>query len=385
MLKQEDNFCPAPWTSLYHMVNKNSPCHTNRSFNVETPMQYFSSDRLKQIKEDFHNNVFTESCAMCKAREDHGLKSTRKEIIRIFNAHTSHDKLSVQAAPLKRIELRLSNLCNYKCRMCEPYSSSELALEMITHSKFNFPDNAAGEHVLKTSEEQIDELKKLSHTIEVLCLTGGEPFLIKQYYDFLDYLIENDLSKNIIVELYTNCSVYNEKMIEKLLKFKAVRLVVSIDGVGKTAEYIRHGTKWETVKQNIFAFAQLPFYLHFNTAISPYTLFDVYRLSEFLVELYERNKNIKTKCYSVITPIELHYNNMSVEHRKIAIDQIDKACEILVQDNFKIFVKELQDLKNILITNDPIDPNRFIEFTQRLDSIRNENFEEVFGFSLTSV
>ena len=374
----KDKFCPLPWTSIYHQLGNNSPCHCVRDIPSMTPMQYMKSDVVRKMKQNFLENKFTSHCSLCESREQMGLKSTRREAIRWFNDNYD-SKFSIdEQVDLVRLELRFSNLCNFKCRMCEPYSSSELARELKEFEYFDIADP-----VIRSNDDQVEELKKLAHTIHTLCLTGGEPFLIKEYYDFMDYLIEQDLAKNIIVELFTNCSTYNEKFISRLLQFKQVRFIASIDGVGKTAEYIRHGTKWETVRENILRFAKLPFDFYYNTAISQYTLLDAENFARFLMEVYEVNNNIKTKCYAVIAPLDLHFLNMPKHHRQHAYDQIDKAVEILNVSNFDILTKELLDMKRNLQENtEPINPLAFIEFTEKLDKRRNENFEDVFGLSL---
>lgn len=382
MLNDKDKYCPLPWTSIYHQLGTNSPCHCVRGLPTLSPMKYVKSNVLYNMKKSFINNEFPRECNKCETRESMGLKSTRKEALTLIEKYNIPEKYNTDSdTGVIRLELRFSNLCNFKCRMCEPYSSSELAKEMMEYDNFRFPEFGSNS-VIHTDKKQIEELKKLSHNLKVLCLTGGEPFLIKEYYDFLDYLIENDLAKNITVELFTNCSVYNEKFISRLLKFKTVRFVVSIDGVGKTAEYIRHGTKWDVVKENIFKFSQLPFEFYYNTAISQYTLFDIENFAKFLIELYELNKNISTKCYAVISPSELHFLNMPSHLKKHTIEQINNAVEILKPDNFSILCKEILGIKNLLENTKSENENSFIEFTKRLDKIRNESFEDVFGLSL---
>lgn len=383
MLDIKEKYCPLPWTSIYHQLGNNSPCHCIRDLPSMEPMQYVKSDIRQALKEDFVNDKFPSQCNFCESRESMGIKSTRKETIRWFNTNrpeTRKYELN-EDVDVMRLELRFSNLCNFKCRMCEPYSSSELAKELAEYDGYKFPAFGS-ETVIRSDQKQIEELKQLAHKIKALCFTGGEPFLIKEYYDFMDYLVEEDLAKDIGVEVFTNCSTYNEKFISRLMQFKSVRFVASIDGVGKTAEYIRHGTKWNVVRENILRFAQLPFDFHFNTAISQYTLFDVSNLAKFLMEVYEVNNNIKTKCYAVISPYDLHFLNTPIALRQRMYDEIDDAIRILTPDNFAIFTKEIADMKANLETTPPMDDKVFIEFTEKLDKRRNESFEDVFGMKL---
>jgi organic radical activating enzyme len=384
-------FCPAPWTNMYHHINNTTPCHANKNTNNFGPDEYLNSEWLKNLKQDFISNVVPESCKACKFREDQGLKSTRGAMWGYSNVGEEPDmdisQYTIDAPnKLRMIELRSTNLCNFKCRMCSADSSSDIAKE---HQKFSIPIYFNSQQmegsVFSSPELHIEELKKLcvvNDNLSKFVFTGGEPFLIKEYYDFMDFLIANNISKKIELQLYTNCSVYNPKFINYLTQFDKVNFVMSIDGVGKTAEYQRHGTDWSIVKENILKFNSLPFNIFFNTAVTSYVLLDVSSLAKFLMELYNMNNGIQTKCYSVGINHPLHHRYMSADLKNEAIDQIDQAVEILTASNFKIFVTELQNIKKQLQDNDPEDDYTFKNFTNDLDSKRNESFKDVFGYDI---
>ena len=46
-------------------------------------------------------------------------------------------------------------------------------------------------------------------------------------------------------------------MTKMLRNFKRVGINLSIDGIGKHFDYIRHGVPWETVKSNLDSFFDL--------------------------------------------------------------------------------------------------------------------------------
>jgi organic radical activating enzyme len=373
MIKFTDGFfCPAPWKEMYYHVDTASPCHNIRETKL-SPSEYLKSDWLRNLKQDFVDGKVPSACEICKKRENLGLKSTRGQMFK-FTPEIDRDEFQVEKETrINRLEIRSSNLCNFKCRMCEPTSSSEIAKEQ------NISD------VEFSSDLTTEELKKISlDSVKLLCFTGGEPLLIKQYYEFMDLLIEQKLNDQIAIELFTNCSVYNPLFIDKLLKFKTIRFVMSIDGVGKTAEYIRHGTNWPVVEKNIYKFTEMfkNDQLFFNTAISSYVLLDVSSLAEFLMKLYAINDKIKTKCYTVVTPNSLHFLNLNADLRKKAIEEIDKAVEILNVENFDIFTKELRGIKQQLETAEFRNQFEFVKNTLILDKKRNESFETVFNYKL---
>jgi len=370
-------YCPAPWTSIYyHKDTTISPCHTNRSNSKYlTLSEYIESDWLKNIKSDLSQGKVPLSCSMCFQRESRNLKSTRQSFLRINEG---------KEQTLNRLELRASNLCNFKCRMCDESSSSEIQKE---NEKYPVLKLFANTHKIKFDDETglIDDLKWFMDnypTVNNVCFTGGEPMLIKTYYQFMDYLIEKKLNDTIILDLYTNCSVYNPLFIDRILQFKRVMFCMSIDGVGRTAEYQRHGTKWDVVEQNILKFVSIPKDIIYNTAISPYVLLDVSSLAKFLMILYKLNNTIRTRCYAVITPQALHFENMNKELRERAVEQIDMAVKILTPSNFDILTKELKGIKHQLLTTEPKNPKLFAQYTQALDKVRGESFEDVFGYKL---
>ena len=330
---------------------------------------------MKDIKSDLTEGKVPLSCMICHERESRNLKSTRQQFLKLND---------VNEKTFNRIELRASNLCNFKCRMCDESSSSEIqkenqrypALKIFTSiNKVEFDDDTG----------LIDDLKEFVDNypnVDSVCFTGGEPMLIKSYYQFMDYLIEKNLNETMTLDLYTNCSVYNPLFIDRMLKFKRVLFCMSIDGVGKTAEYQRHGTKWDVVEQNILRYVTMPKEIIYNTAISPYVLLDVSSLAKFLMRLYELNNTIRTRCYAVFNPKSLHFENMNLDLRKIAIEQIDRAVEILTPSNFDIFTKELKGIKHQLLTTEPKNPKLFAQYTQALDKVRGESFENTFGYKL---
>jgi organic radical activating enzyme len=402
----EKFFCPAPWSSLYYQTNSPSPCHIIRNNQLNmTPQEYVDSDWLKRIKTDMVEGRVPPECRNCKQKEDLGLKSTRGANWKYSNVGPEpeyenmwfYNKFDADTKTLpRRIEVRFSNLCNMKCRMCDETSSSEWALEK---KKFNLPMNAYNNKnglidtnttpILRITEDKIAGLKDKNLLTELkrVCFTGGEPFLIKEYYDYLDFLIESDLSNKIDIEVFTNCSVYNPLFVERLTQFKQVDLVMSIDGVGKTAEYIRHGMPWSTIEKNVLTFNKLPapFDLYITVAISAYTLLDVSNLAKFLMQLYSDNNRIGIKCYTVLMH-GLRANDAPRHLKDKMLEEIEKALEILsATNNYEIFANELVNIKNSLLLREEGQTKFFYEFTDKFDKIRNENFEDTFGVPLHCV
>ena len=377
-------FCPAPWKSLYYHLGESSPCHLIMNDLNLSPDEYLKSDWLKNIKNEMlTEGVVPTACHVCKGKEDRSLKSTRGALWGWSNIGPEPvmdlSEFSIDTEyPIDRIELRSTNLCNFKCRMCYEHSSSEIARENRI-----FDTQITTAAIKKSPVRHINELTNLMLIgCKKICFTGGEPMLIKEYYDVMDFINDNGYTDKIDLELFTNCSIYNTKFIDKMLKFKTVEFVMSIDGVEKTAEYIRHGTNWSAVKRNISQFNTLPINVWINVAISPNVVLDVSSLAKFFMELYATNNKIAIKCYTAGLGDNINFTDLNYDLKKIALYEIDKAIKILTPINFDVFTTELKNIKKHLVRTYSQNNNAFADFTQNLDIKRQENFEDVFRYKL---
>jgi sulfatase maturation enzyme AslB (radical SAM superfamily) len=62
---------------------------------------------------------------------------------------------------------------------------------------------------------------------------------------------------NCKIEFTSNMTTWNPKFYENLSKFDNVEIQMSIDGIEDIAEYVRYGTEWEKVKENVYKVAQM--------------------------------------------------------------------------------------------------------------------------------
>jgi organic radical activating enzyme len=344
-----------------------------------SPSEYFESNWLKSLKQEFLEGKQPARCNSCWIKERQGLKSIRT----YFTKQFSFDEALSQNST-KHLELRESNLCNFACRMCNPTDSVKLEREIKDHpelSEFYRPNLNSD-----MSEENWQKILDTSLGLSALFLTGGEPMLMKRYYDLLDHLIANGKNETIELKIYTNCSVYNPIFVDKLLKFKNLTLMLSIDAVGKTAEYQRYGTDWQVVRTNIFKFLELPIRLSIHSTITAYSILDISSLADFFVEVRKYNKLkaklIKFSAHVARIPAPLDYANLNLELRAKAIIEIDRAIAKLSYGLFSIYVEELIALRKQIMERKECNYSSFVNMTKTLDKARNQSFEEVFGYKI---
>jgi MoaA/NifB/PqqE/SkfB family radical SAM enzyme len=95
-----------------------------------------------------------------------------------------------------------------------------------------------------------DALKSVD-TLQRLYITGGEPLINDRVADILEYLVSTGAASHIHLELSTNCTSVDARYIERIKKFKRVELLLSLDAVGETYEYIRYPARWSTIEANV--------------------------------------------------------------------------------------------------------------------------------------
>ena len=221
---------------------------------------------------------------MCKMYEDIGYKSPRnwgnfyfKEFIKDYVIGKLYNKL-----PKKYIHLSFTNVCNFKCRMCEPERSTgwlkeaeELFNKKIDINFFNISTDL--------KKKFLEDIKPELKTAKLIHMSSaGEPFLTNENLEILDFLIHNNI-KNVHLLYNTNMSIRMHKGIdiyEKLSHFEKVIILMSIDGLDERNRYVRgydQTTTWPKIEQNIRDIISIipKVELHLYTAVSAINAYHV--------------------------------------------------------------------------------------------------------------
>lgn len=62
------------------------------------------------------------------------------------------------------------------------------------------------------------------------------------------------ITKQIIIYLVTNGTIYKEEFFEKLKKFKSVQIEISVENMHVSNDYIRMGSDFKTTQENILKY-----------------------------------------------------------------------------------------------------------------------------------
>lgn len=251
--KYQNTTCKKLWNHLYVGTDGNiNPCcladHRFPLGNVDTLKSTDDVfDLTRQLRSNMIQGYRDRSCAVCYKKEDSGIQSVRQ----IYDA-------TDQQPVIKTLDIRLNNICNFKCRMCSEYFSS--AIQQETIELYGKESILGFEKISLVNETKLIRNQRLEHilpflttTLESIYFAGGEPLITSEHYKILDRLIE--INHNTLRILYnTNLSTLCYKkssVLDKWKHFSDVTVGASIDASGAAAEYMRHGTIWNEVVNNI--------------------------------------------------------------------------------------------------------------------------------------
>jgi len=263
------SMCIMPWNGLATDPSGGiRPCCWMQSITPDkffgSPKEYKNSDYLKEIKNTFLKGEYPDICERCKHDDGKGLESKRTRENKAWT-DLGGDWNSIDDQEFTMVDLRLSNLCNLGCVMYGPKNSSligketEEALAKDLPTQEHFHNQYKGTVNLNLinpySDDDIDEIIDIIPKDARIYCTGGEPSLVKKTTRLLEVLLEKGYNDSVILQFNSNFQALNQKWYDLLSQFKG-DMLPSLDGVGRTAEYVRYPCDWERVDHNIREFVK---------------------------------------------------------------------------------------------------------------------------------
>jgi MoaA/NifB/PqqE/SkfB family radical SAM enzyme len=235
------------------------------------------------------------------------------------------------------------------------------------------------------SPEWWASLEKLLPYFRRVEFAGGEPLMDPQHYRILDML--KPYGDQIEIKYATNLSMLgksNRTVWEYWPKFKSVAVNVSIDGMGKSYEYVRGNASWAELINNIKQIQTIPNISRIVGAVTV-QVSNVLILDK-IIEYFLDDIGIIFHSHRVEYPKLLSAQVLPRELQVLAITKL-RAVEQRLEE-FKMVKKhpellaytrgQIQDNINYLISRDQSDKwQDCVSFNQALDSTRNQSFFDV--------
>ncbi len=241
------------------MVNRDSQGEPHVIYAEDGIATAWNSDFMRSIRRELLAGQRPDACQRCFREEDLGVASHRQSSNGAFAHHKDAVLRQTEAdghAPIeliRSIDIRLGNRCNLRCRMCSPVSSRALLAEFASYHEVPTDDprltRLIGEDWVSKSHFQRTFAACVRHA-EKLMFAGGEPLLVPEMEKMLRVVVDQGRAGGIDLEYVTNLTVLPERLFELWAHFRRVSFVVSLDGVGRVGELIRHPLRWDRFDQN---------------------------------------------------------------------------------------------------------------------------------------
>lgn len=236
---------------------------------------FLNSDYLVERKKEMLSGIKHQDCSPCWSLESAGITSMRQRGIPL-ETYLDFDSFSrsnttttvvdatnflARVSKANVIEIQLDNICDLSCVYCNANYSTSWAKKTQ-----NGVQKSKVEHLNQFQETFWQWYESVAHTVDGVCLVGGEPLLSPYFFDVLNRLNSihgNKKKDNLpfisITSNFNAKSILFSKFLQALDFLKNnfnIRVNASCEATEERAEFIRDGLSWEQFELNVSSFLE---------------------------------------------------------------------------------------------------------------------------------
>jgi organic radical activating enzyme len=325
-------------------------CHiskTDRDYLTKHPTNdLLNGNLITTIRKTAIKGEVPDICTNCVKKEQLTGTSPRLET-KYFDDNIVKETITEQ--DVRYLQIRLSNVCNFKCTICGPNYSHLIAKE---HG-YKTPLNVLEDSVLEELKQKLPKMTNLKQVI----FGGGEPFYnANSLIELLEYI-----PKTATIAAHTNGSVFNKELLDNFNQFYNPLLSFSIDGSGRFFNYQRSNGNWNEVVNNIKKIKEKypNIRLQCDSTVSCVTFPDLPNFIEETSKLFE-----KTRIHFIQSP----------EYYQINLVNTDILNSVKTKIVDKIIIKNIDDA----INNPPA--NKHIEDFWNYTTYLSKNRTDIYDY-----
>ena len=395
-------------TYMDHVAVEKYPNNYAKDIIKTSNIQEFINDpAIMQLRQEMLENKKPASCERCWKLEDVGIKSFRQIQNDIYadNIDTSlkyFDKNGyADKAAITYLDISLGNICNLKCRSCNPWNSHRWLEEGETLPHYHYNDYDRTTCDLSSNNPWFIKAFKDNYFDDVLPnvtainFLGGEPLVVKEHYDWLEHIVEKGWAGNIGLFYNSNGTTIPKRILDIWKNFKSVNLALSLDAVGDLAYYVRYPSEWKIIEKNVHKLKEYSkiyknFFVQTHATLSCLNVHDIEALFNWCLKQYETWHFVDEETWKhngyqnalphiniVEEPSFMHMKHLPKEIKIELIKKIDILYRkynnnSIIPEWEKHSVNNLLSLQNLLKEDqNPEQWKKFIEATRASDKFRN--------------
>ena len=367
--------------------------------------EIWNNETIQLVRKQVLCGERPEVCKPCFDLEDQGVESLRQRHISgvipeaRINLYPNTPLQEIMPFEFPTMEIKLNNLCNLKCRMCNPTDSTSwndwAEVEDFYKKENNFLVHSIKDlNLIKKpyldkfddNPNWWDSFEKLLPYFRRVEFAGGEPLMDPQHYRILDML--KPYGKDIEIKYATNGTTLGiskgRTVHDYWPHFRSVAVNVSIDGIDDVYNYIRGNGDFTEVEKNIKEIQTIPNVSRIVGAVAV-QVSNVLTLDK-MIEHFLDKLGIVFYTNMVQYPNVLSAQVLPNQLKEIAIRKLQSVklrvptFKYVIENPILLGItnKQIDGIINFLNAKDQ---NMLwqdcVEFNQRLDTTRNQSFIDV--------
>lgn len=376
---------------------------------VDTLDEFINDPAIQNIRKQMINGEKPLECDRCWSLENAGIKSFRQIHNDIYENNIDKSLNNVNedgylnSNAITYLDISLGNVCNLKCRTCNPWNSHRWIEEgpHLPHLGWGEDSYILGrmssENPWYIKAFATNYFDKVLPNVKSINFLGGEPLVVKEHYAWLEHIIDNGWAKNINLFYNTNGTTIPRKMLDIWSHFNKINLSLSLDAYGDLAHYVRYPSDWSLIEKNVeklknYTKEKENFTIQTHVTLSVMNIHVLDKLLDWCLEQYSTwhyydkvtwkhfgYQNVLPHFNIVEKPEIMHIRHLPDEI-KIKVNemldfQYDKYKSLnIVPEWEKHSIENIHNLKNLLnLERSEESWLKFIENTKASDKFRNIN------------
>lgn len=387
-VKENNAFCIMPFNHMHVSTEGHAKVCCIADFNnpltkdiTSLSMQdLWESKEYQQIRKDMLSGKKVEQCKACYHIDENGGGSDRTAHNKWFNPPSDWDidieKGNNYGTPMW-VDWRPGRFCNFGCRMCFVNVSSTISDEHKDNPYLSDITNETWFDVNDWIEDEktfLNLIELIPHLV-TLKIAGGEPFFMPGVIKLLRWCVENKQT-DIHLDITTNGSRMQGKVLKWLKSFRDVDIQFSIDGIGYTNDYIRYGAEWDKIDSAYKQYLDMGIRTNLLATVQAYNIYDIPNIIQYWKDNGQNNNLILN---FVDSPDDLSIDVIPYADRISIMKEI-----ISVSDDIEDSKKEMFRINAVIQRlgqnekNNNFDKRkRFVRRTETYDELRKQSISKV--------
>ncbi|MEM7104612.1 MAG: twitch domain-containing radical SAM protein [Bacteroidota bacterium] len=399
-IESSQAFCMLPWVHLYiSTYGTVTPCCVTPwdekqafgNINKKPIKEIWNDKGIRKMRSQMLKDKKDARCWQCYENEANGLKSHRQIANLCYEDKVdwvAGTKLNGYSADSKPIywDIRISNLCNFKCRICGHFASSKWFEDAKAINQQSFDKRL--QYSMNDFADVLNQLEEFTPELEEVYFAGGEPLIMEEHYRILDLLIEKErfdiklrYSTNFSQTVFKGRDVFQDWKL-----FKDLNIHASLDGSDKKGELQRSGQKWLQALENRKRLLEICPHADF-TITSTISVFNVLHLPDFhrnwvgqhLIDVDDFIPhvlmqpdiyNIKILPQSLKDEVDKKYKDHLLWLKSFPTSAFLKLEFVINEFENTLTIMHSEDWSHLI--------PQFLSMTEKLDALRGENTRAVF-------